>query len=95
MENYRTELGKYFCRRCEYCQPCPNGVMITPAMGYKIVSARMSPAVAVDFVQMAMESVKLCDDCGTCLDRCPYHLPIQEMLKANYDLYERHRSELA
>ena len=95
MENYRTELGKYFCRRCEYCQPCPNGVMITIAMGYKILASRMSPTVSVDFARAAMESVKLCDDCGTCLDRCPYELPIQEMLKANYDLYERHRVEFA
>ena len=95
MKKYRTELGKQFCRRCEYCQPCPNGVMITMAMGYKIIASRMSPAVSVDFSRAAMESVQLCDDCGTCLDRCPYELPIQEMLKANYDLYERHRVEFA
>lgn len=93
MENYRRELGKRFCRRCEYCQPCPQGVMITPAMGYKIVASRMSPAVSVEFCRLAMESVKLCNKCGTCLKRCPYKLPIQEMLKANYDLYERHRAE--
>jgi len=93
MEKYRTELGKHFCRRCEYCQPCPNGVMITIAMGYKILASRMSPVVSVDFARAAMESVKLCDECGTCLERCPYELPIQEMLKANYDLYKRHRAE--
>ena len=44
MEKYRQELGRKFCRRCEYCQPCPNGVIITPAMGYPIVASRMSPA---------------------------------------------------
>jgi len=94
MEKYRTELGKQFCRRCEYCQPCSQGVMITPAMGYKIVASRMSPAVSVDFCRPAMESVKLCTGCGECLERCPYELPIQEMLKTNYDLYEQHRGEL-
>ena len=94
MEKYRVELGKQFCRRCEYCQPCPQGVMITPAMGYKIVASRMSPAVSVDFCRLAMESVKLCTGCGECLERCPYELPIQEMLKANYDVYERHLGEL-
>ncbi len=94
MERYRKELGKQFCRRCEYCQPCPQGVMITPAMGYKIVVSRMSPKVAVEFCRPAMESVKLCTECGECLERCPYELPIQEMLKANYDLYEQHRAEL-
>jgi len=95
MERYRIELGKRFCRRCEYCQPCPSGVMITVAMGYKILASRMSPAVSVDFARAAMESVKLCNDCGECLERCPYELPIPEMLKANYDLYERHRAGLA
>jgi len=94
MEDYRTELGKYFCRRCEYCQPCPNGVMITIAMGYKILASRMSPAVSVDFARAAMESVKLCDACGTCIERCPYELPIPEMLKSSYDLYEQHLAEL-
>jgi len=94
MEKYQAELGKQFCRRCEYCQPCPQGVMITPAMAYKIVVSRMSPSVAVEFCRPAMESVKLCTECGECLNRCPYELPIYEMLKANYDLYERHRTQL-
>lgn len=90
MDRYRTVLGKQFCRRCEYCQPCPQGVMITAAMGYKVIASRMSPRVAVEFSRAAMESVKLCDECGTCLDRCPYELPIPDMLKAHYDLYEQH-----
>ena len=94
MEQYRVELGRQFCRRCEYCQPCPQGVMITPAIGYKVVASRMSPAVSVEFCRLAMESVKQCTECGMCIERCPYQLPIQEMLKANYDLYERHRAEL-
>lgn len=94
MEKFRLELGKQFCRRCEYCQPCPQGVMITPAMAYKIVASRMSPVVSVEFCGLAMESIKQCTDCGECLERCPYQLPIQDMLKANYDLYEQHRTTL-
>lgn len=94
MDQYRVELGREFCRRCEYCQPCPAGVMITMAMAYRIVASRMSPAVAVEFSRPAMESVKLCDNCGVCLDRCPYELPIQDMLKRNYDLYEEHVADL-
>jgi uncharacterized protein len=91
MDNYRDELGRQFCRRCEYCQPCPQGVMITPAMGYPIIAKRMSPAVAIDFSSKVMESVPQCISCGDCIERCPYDLPIPEMLKANYDLFERHR----
>ncbi|MCX5835140.1 MAG: aldo/keto reductase [Deltaproteobacteria bacterium] len=94
MDHYRVELGKEFCRRCEYCQPCPSGVMITIAMGYRIVASRMSPAVSVEFCRPAMESVKLCDNCGICVERCPYELPIPDMLKLNYDLYEKHVADL-
>jgi len=90
MEKYRLDLGKQFCRRCEYCQPCPSGVMITMAMGYKLVASRMSPAVSVVFSRPAMESVKFCSECEICRERCPYELPIPEMLKSNYDLYEQH-----
>ena len=90
MEKFRQDLGKQFCRRCEYCQPCPNGVMITMAMGYRLLASRMSPAVSVKFAQLAMESVKECTECEVCLERCPYELPIHDMLKANYELYEQH-----
>lgn len=94
MDRYRAELGKHFCRRCEYCQPCPNGVLITPAMGYRIVALRMSPDVAVKFSRLPMESILKCDRCGACLEKCPYDLPIPDMLKIHYDLYEQHRQGL-
>jgi uncharacterized protein len=93
MEKYRVELGKQFCRRCEYCQPCPQGVMITPAMGYKVIASRMSPQVAVEFSKIPMESVALCTECGECVERCPYELPIPDMLKVHYDLYEQHKAQ--
>ena len=93
MEKYRQELGKVFCRRCEYCQPCPNGVIITPAMGYPIIASRMSPKVTVEFMKAPMESTRLCDECGACIAKCPYDLPIPDLLKKNYDLFEAHRSQ--
>ncbi|AFM42585.1 putative oxidoreductase of aldo/keto reductase family [Desulfosporosinus acidiphilus SJ4] len=90
MENYRKDLGSQFCRRCEYCQPCPNGVMITPAMGYPIVAKRMSPDVSVEFSKKAMESVAQCISCGICIERCPYDLPIPDILQRNQNLYAEH-----
>jgi predicted aldo/keto reductase-like oxidoreductase len=93
MERYRTELGDKFCRRCEYCQPCPQGVMITPAMLYAIVAHRMGPAKAAGFSVKFMETVRNCQECSECTDRCPYNLPIPEMLKENLALYDKHRQE--
>ncbi|MDD5640383.1 MAG: aldo/keto reductase [Syntrophales bacterium] len=90
MARYRTELGDLFCRRCEYCQPCPHGVMVTPAMLYGTVAHRMGPAKAAAFAAKAMESVRLCEECGECAERCPYHLPIPETLKKHLAMYEEH-----
>ena len=93
MNKYRLELGRKFCRRCEYCQPCPNGVMITAAMSYPIVASRMSPKISVQFLKVPMESTQKCTECGECLERCPYELPIPEILKKHYDLFEAHRAK--
>jgi predicted aldo/keto reductase-like oxidoreductase len=94
MDRYRSELGKEFCRRCEYCLPCPNNVMITQAMGYRVIAGRMSPAVAVNFCRLPMESTLKCDACGACIGKCPYELPIPDLLKSFYDLYEKDRQTL-
>ena len=94
MASYRQELGQQFCRRCEYCQPCPQGVMITPAMGYQVAARRMSPRVSVEFSRAAMETVPRCIECGVCIQRCPYNLPIPEMLKKHYDLWGKHCREV-
>ncbi len=93
MGECREALGERFCRRCEYCQPCPQGVMITPAMIYPVIAHRMSPAIASNFSAKAMESVRNCIECGECLERCPYGLPIPEMLKEHLALYEEHRRQ--
>jgi len=93
MDEYRKSIGKQFCRRCEYCQPCPKGVMITPGMAYPVVARRMSPAVATTFSQKAMDTIPQCVECGLCVSRCPYDLPIPEMLKKNYALYLSHKQQ--
>jgi len=90
MDRYRQELGQQFCRRCEYCQPCEQGVMITAAMNYPIIARRMSSAKGAGFAAKNMESVRNCTECGECITRCPYGLPIPEMLKKHLALYEKH-----
>lgn len=94
MNQYREQLGKEFCRRCEYCQPCPNQVKITPAMGYKVVTARMSKVVAVKVSGPAMETIPNCTKCNLCISRCPYELPIPDMLAERYELYQQHLKEV-
>lgn len=91
MESIADTLGKEFCRRCEYCQPCPHGVSITLGMTYQLLASRMSPRVACGYVTKALETIPRCVECGACLPKCPYNLPIPDMLKKHYALFREHR----
>jgi predicted aldo/keto reductase-like oxidoreductase len=35
-----------------------------------------------------MESARNCIECGECEEKCPYHLPIREMIVENIKFYE-------
>ena len=91
MEAVRNELGGQFCRRCEYCMPCPFGVNIPGGMIYPLQASRMSPEVSRDFAAPAMDTLPQCTECGVCMTKCPYTLPIPEMLKKHYELYTGHK----
>ena len=93
MARIKEELGKEFCRRCEYCQPCPFGVSITNSMLYPFQVRRMSAEVACNFAAPNMDTVPNCTECGVCLSRCPYSLPIPTMLKKYYEMYQSHREQ--
>lgn len=87
IERYRNELGKYFCRRCEYCLPCPSGVSIPFAMHLKSFMKRMNKEKLADF-KNDIDSVLNCTECGECIQKCPYELPIPETIKVNYEVYK-------
>ena len=75
-------LGKQFCRRCEYCQPCPRGLKI-PAMflfeGY--YSRYNLQDWAIERYATLPVKASDCNQCGICESRCPYDLPIRQMLQ--------------
>jgi predicted aldo/keto reductase-like oxidoreductase len=79
-----TELGPRFCRRCEYCGPCPQGVSIVPVMTVESVMKRLPKGNVVGgWVSSAVASHDKCTDCGECETKCPYKLPIREMMREN------------
>jgi predicted aldo/keto reductase-like oxidoreductase len=85
-------VGTRFCRRCEYCQPCPQEIPISTVMNLRSFWKRF-PAerfFSGRFPQ-TVETAKTCLECGECEERCPYHLPIREMLVENVAFYERMR----
>lgn len=75
-------LGEEFCRKCDYCAPCPSGVDI-PLMF--IVDAYYSrynmPEWATNRYRKMEINAGHCVECGRCEEKCPYELPIIDMLK--------------
>ena len=81
VERLRKEFGPSWCHRCDYCQPCPQGIRISSALCMKSALKRMTPDRARDFVGPPLEKARTCLECGACVKRCPYHLDIPSLLK--------------
>ena len=81
MRRLRDELGTRFCRRCDYCQPCPQGIPIATVMVISTVIKRLPPERLLTgmFADAVAKSAN-CTECGECEARCPYHIPIRQML---------------
>ena len=78
----RNALGTNFCRRCNYCQPCAVGINIS---GVFLFEGYLSRYGLGDWAKSRYATLPVkasaCIGCGACEDRCPYHLPIRDMLK--------------
>lgn len=95
MLQLRQKLGTRFCHRCDYCQPCTEGIRISTVMVYPSFATRLPPArlFTGPTVAEAMEKAVDCSQCGECEERCPYHLPIREMMAEHLSQYQKQKSE--
>lgn len=77
----RKELGTQFCRRCGYCAPCPQGIDIPSNFLFANYLRKYGLG---DWAKQRYGSLKAtakdCVQCGLCEIRCPYDLPIRQML---------------
>ncbi len=78
----RDSLGTQFCRRCNYCAPCSAGISIYSMFLMEGYYSRynLKEWAAARYLAMA-KTASDCIDCGVCESRCPYNLPIRQMLK--------------
>ena len=76
------ELGTQFCRRCGYCAPCSVGIVIPNMFVFEGYLARYGLADwAKGRYDAQAKTASDCIGCGVCETRCPYNLPIRQMLK--------------
>lgn len=82
MEEIRKQLGNNFCRRCNYCAPCTVGISIPNVFLFQGYLDRygLGDWAKDRYASMAVKA-SACIGCGACEKRCPYNLPIREMLK--------------
>ena len=82
IENIKALLGTNFCRRCNYCAPCTVGINISAVFLFEGYYSRYDlKDWARDRYSNLAKTASDCIGCGVCETRCPYNLPIREMLK--------------
>ena len=77
----RAQLGTNFCRRCNYCAPCTVGINIPAVFLFEGYFSRydLKEWAASRYATLG-KTASDCIGCGDCESRCPYSLPIRQML---------------
>jgi uncharacterized protein len=92
MEQLKQQLGTRFCHRCDYCQPCKESIAISTVMIFPSLAARLPDEhIYSGFWGSLVEKAAGCSLCGECEERCPYHLPIREMLDEHVQAYMKRK----
>ena len=91
IEKERKELSGSFCRGCGYClSACPMEISINNCARMSLMLRRAPSAYWLsEPMQKKMEETTKCIECHACEAQCPYSLPIPDLLKANYEDYQK------
>ncbi len=88
IERIRAELGDRFYRQCGYCQPCPDGIGIMTMNLMEAWAKQLTKEALGAVMSGLVDKARECAECGECVEKCPYDLPIPEMLKDNIAFFE-------
>jgi predicted aldo/keto reductase-like oxidoreductase len=81
IQGIRDRFDRMYCRRCGACAPCPKdiniiSVLVGDTMVKRIGWQQLNKRNFLEGVRKAAE----CDECGVCVERCPWSLNIPELL---------------
>jgi len=91
IEFIKSELGRTFCRQCLYCMPCPNGVNIWMTNITRKMHRLWPEDEFFKIMDAPLKSAEGCVQCGECEAKCPYGLPIREMIQDSLAYYRQLR----
>jgi len=70
-----------FCRECSACMPCPDGVEIPTILRWSTYSTFYGiSSWSKEQYPKLRTKVNSCTRCGECEKKCPYNLPVMNML---------------
>ena len=81
-QKVRDALGTQFCRRCNYCAPCTVGISIPSVFLFQGYLNRYGlQQWGRERYATLQTKAGACIRCGACEPRCPYNLPIRQMMQ--------------
>lgn len=81
IQKIRDEMSSRFCRHCDYCLPCPQGIAVSYVLDFEPLSTSFSEeGFYTGNMAEAMVVAATCDNCGECEKKCPYDIPVRAML---------------
>ena len=82
IEEVRRGAGRFYCRRCDYCQPCQSGIPISFLLHMKTIRERIGDVfIRQDAFRDVLEKARMCTECGECAERCPFELPVPRLVE--------------
>jgi len=92
LQKEKDRLGENFCRRCEYCMPCPQGL---PIAFLHVLKNYYFLYDLKDWVRERLQALPKtfqdCTACRTCVQKCPYHLDSPEIFKQTWQRIQADR----
>ncbi len=84
IEETQKRYEKVFCRRCDYCQPCSEEIPIQMILNLRSMVKRLGKKILEEGLQKEfVDKARNCTECGVCATRCPYELPIPDLIREN------------
>lgn len=90
LEQQAKVLGRLFCRACEYCQPCPEHIPISSLLRVDTFIKRMGWDGWYTRNRDTIERYEKCQQCRECESKCPYQLPILELMAEKVEWLREH-----